>query len=1429
MELNRTFSVLQKETGSTEDHDWELYFGFERGTLTWADLLDKPLCVVVGEAGIGKTCEFKNEVTRLSKNGSSAFFVELNQLVDLDSWELVLTGHEQEYARWLASNDLAYFFFDAVDEARLKGQPDFERALTVVRKALGPNLARVHIYISSRWTDWSLEGVQAALISRIAMPLDVARRASKVQPATRTLADSGILDFNLPNGHEPLEPFAVSLDSLSKDEAKRFADALKVEAAVAFWAAVSDGDYDFMATRPLDLRWMVGLWNDKRSLGTYRELIEVNIANRLTDVNESYKTAGAVLSLDQLRAGAEGIAAAAEFSSRYFVATNISSISARNNEISPISALGGWKPDDIARLLASAIFDEATYGRVKFHHRSIREYLAAAWVDKQLMAGVPLHRLLPLFVATPFDEAVLVPSRRAALCWLAAINVEVREWLTRAFPDMLLFEGDPEAWDELSANQAFAAYVKGLISGRRPDWFNGVSEHRRVGRRLQRGMVAGYLADPTIPFYVKSSLLPLVKYARLSDCADIVFAIYRAESSSDRERRLTLDVLGTIATADQREVIKCDLVAGNLKSNELKASALAAVNWPSFDEITLAQVFASTKEEQGYGSGPMGRVVKKDLLSEATASSAELLLSAVLLASPQKQAGRRFGRLVDSEKPEPAWLLNVLPNCFERLLNLLPQTLERYPDICFVAADRIERMRFSGFTGRDVFARLNEAIAKHHALRWGIGLEIASSENLEHSIGRVTWSHDCIVQFGPPDLPELTRLANDEHSQVAARDIWFEVGLKVAFGRLRGRARVLAIRGLRPALCTSSRLEKIAIEYANCREGAKQVRAFNADAGHHTEQDKADLAENRKRFLADLEHIRDATNVANLNRLVCFSYDRGAHKNFTKIDFSAVAKAFGSQIGDALAEGLMRFWKGVTPPNPADFGDGSVPFEALMGLVGLNKYLEDGGAIEALSPADAARAARLCAWELESPPNWFISLARAQRNSVRESLLPWILSEARVLAGANRIRGALEVALRCPTDVRADLLGPLAPMVTDGRIGNPETLRAVVNALRQDRVIDSDKVSTISRNRVIASIDSNGYLADFHWVRIWLEEDCSSAWEWFEAHIVTLGPNAPSEVCAFAQAAGDLKWLRTPVDTHSVYVLRRLHEKLGNYLPLPGDAVSQKEMGNFKHVILEVREAIPRVLVTVRGLTSHRALMGFVAGESGEHERAWMNARVLEHAALEALEIAKFEPSALHAFSLAFATEPSTEGQLYEQAIARLEELRKSVEEGPFSDRDLFPLGIREKYLQRWLAARLWDTQSRRFSIHREEEVDDDNKTDIQLSCPRGNVCIEIKPLDAQRSYTATTLVDTLRTQVVGQYLKGYNSSHGILVLFRLDGKRWDIPDRGKGQPFSVLVDYLQEQANLIKNKSNGIRQLTVFGIDCLPAVNGSHAQYVDA
>jgi hypothetical protein len=1415
IELTRTFSEFQNaETGSV-DEDWSRYLSHRQGSRSWPYLHEKPLVVILGEAGIGKTVEFQREVERLRETGQAAFFIPLNQIFDMASWQLVLTGHEAVFDTWAASDELGYFFLDAVDEARLKSHADFERALTVVQRALGSNLGKVRIAISSRITDWSTPGVRLAVDDRLTKPIERARLAAQATTAVPpSPPDSPTVDVSAESAAQVLQAFVVSIDPLSNSDARRCATAFEVEDEQQFWTAVADGDYEFMATRPLDLRWMVVLWNERRTLGTYRELIEANISNRLREFNVSYEAAGEVLSADELHAGATELAAAAEFGGCAFLTLDVS-IRPMEGELSPHTVLVGWHPTAVRRLLATAVFDEASFGRVRFHHRSIREFLAAEWVAKQLVLGVPLQRLQGLFASRLFGQLVLIPARRAPLSWLTAINVAAREWVVRDFPEVFLFEGDPQAWDGVSADSAFANFIEKSKHAFQMSWHMSASEYMRTGRVLRAGQVALVLADFSLPPIARSICFQIARHAKLSDCATVSFAIYRDSNAPAWERAAALNALEFIGSANQRQEVLADLKAGVLRTNELIAHALPVTDWTQLQEAELSAVFNSTHNEGAYGSGSMFNVMERELLPAADVSAALLLLRTVMMCLPPPNAGTRFARFPESDQPERSWLLYVLPDCFERVLELLQQQVISYPTVCVQAAERIETLRDSGFTNKEELNRLSKVIAQHQELRWDVALAIAQSEDIQASVNRLLWDGSCLVNFSAVDLPELTRRANEQARPVAERDIWFEMATTLIFSRSRRRERTIALTELVLGEPGSARALRVKNQYDRWRSNAKHQRKWEAEEQERKELDIQALEADKARFLADLENIRNGTNSNLLIRLLNFSFSRSGQRNYSDVDFNDVAKSLSPEIATAFEAGLIACWPTLSPPDPSAYANGTVPWLGLIGLAGVRRSLVDDNSIARLPAANVAKAAQLAVWELNAPPPWFEALVRLRRPEVEAALAPWLVAEAQAAIPGNGVRGALEMVLRCGKGVRAGLILQLAPLLGAGQISRRETLEAVVLAMVEDGTISPAAVGGLCSGKLTSSIGANGHIGEMGWLRIWMQIGTPAAWSWFRGHLQSMTGDVTAEVNSFAAVVADLKWLQTPLNLERANVLLDMHVLLSAHPPAASIG-EPDESDFFGPPSKRLRDAIPGVFLGTGGQIGHDYLSALLRTLTNPAERSRVEGQLAEQAALDAAQTANRNSAELKSISSPFSSDPSTEAQLYEQVIGRLEEVRKNLEEGPFSERDLFTSGMPEKFLQRWLAAKFRETQNRRFSVHREEEVDDDNMTDIQLSCPAGNVCIEIKPVDISRSYSANSLTDTLRTQIVGQYLRGSNSSRGILVLMQLDKKRWDIPGGPAGQPFDALVDYLDDQAKSIKRSSARVNELAVFGIRCV-------------
>ncbi|WP_312407706.1 hypothetical protein [Pseudomonas rhodesiae] len=1413
VDLHRTFSKYTNTVTESDNEDWSQFLGQRQGRSTWTELHEKSLVVVLGEAGIGKTIEFQNEVGKLRAAGQTAFFISLNQLSDAESWQLVLTGHEAEFDVWAESDTIGFFFLDAVDEARLKSHADFEKALTVVQRALSSNLDRVRIAISSRITDWSTPKVQAAVDNSLGKPIARALEIKIAAEAPLTQPDSPTVAFPALGVAPSEETLVVSLDPLSNSEAHQCAAAFDLQDKEHFWAAVAEGDYEFMATRPLDLRWMVGLWNQSRNLGSYRELIEVNISNRLREFNESYETAGEVLSLDQLYAGAIELAAAAEFGDCAFFTLDLSAIPTVG-EIVPHKVLSDWHPTHVRRLLATAVFDEASFGRVKFHHRSIREFLAAKWVAKQLGLGVPLQRLQGLFVGCPFGQPVLIASRRASLSWLAAISVTAREWVVRAFPEILLFEGDPQAWDQISADQAFTNFIDATKHGLQVSWFRSASECMRVGRVIGAGKVAGVLADPHTPPQTRSLCFHIAQYAKLADCALVSFTTYQNSDAPTWERVLALEILEFVGTAEQRQKILADLKGGLLDKNELTARALPITDWKQLEVIDLSLVFDSTHDEGEFGSGPMARVIENELLPAADLPATLLLLEAVMASLPRPVTEKPFARFPIYGHLERAWLLDALSRCFERVIALLPETMGPVFNVCMEAAERIEDQYLSGLTHSYDYHRLHQAIAQHQGLRWSLALEMAQSHGTKWATFGLTRTGDCLVSFDIADLNDLTWRANDPDRTNDERDIWFAISVAVIFSNLHHRDRAKALRTVDLGDVDSTRALLVEAKYKEWRQGAKQNRERKIDERERKAKDTQAVENYKSRLLANLAHIRDGTHEGLLKSLLCHSYNRSSQRCYSDVDFEMVAISLSPEIASAFEDGLRAYWPTISPPAPAAYTSGTCPWIALIALAGLSRSFRDFSSIADLSTTNATTAAQLAVWELHSPPSWFEALARAHPVVVEAALTPWVIADAQATSPSSGVGATLEMVLHCAPDVRQRFLAPLIPLVISDQIRQHELLKTVINTLREDGLLCPKTVGTLCQARLTSSI-SYGHIGEMAWLRIWMDEDAPAAWLWFQGHLQGMESGVEGEVSVFAEVVRDLKWVSAPLSQEVADVLLGINDLLRAHPPIE-DIFHCADDSLLEDPSKRLLEAIPNVFLGTRGQIGHISLVALLGTLTDSAERNWVMGRIAEHASLDTTQAANRTPEQLKSIGFPFLSPPSTEAQLYEQVIARLEEIRMNLEEGPFSERSLFIAGMPEKSLQLWLAAKFRETQNRRFNVHREEEVDDDKKTDIQLSCPAGNVCVEIKPVDVRRSYSANSLTETLRSQIVAQYLKGYNSSRGILVLMQLDNKTWSIPGGSTEQPFTALVDYLKPQAESIKRSSAGVSELTVFGIRCV-------------
>nr|WP_321397495.1 hypothetical protein [uncultured Desulfobacter sp.] len=150
--LNRQFSLVPKDEEEAEKDESLAFWGY--GKLeSWGDIESDFRCVILAEAGAGKTEELRHRANVLEVQGKRSFFIRIED-IEVDFYNAFEIGNEEQFQAWLQSTEEAWFFLDSVDEARIEKPRTFEKAMRWFAKGIAEGAHRAHIYLSSRPYAW---------------------------------------------------------------------------------------------------------------------------------------------------------------------------------------------------------------------------------------------------------------------------------------------------------------------------------------------------------------------------------------------------------------------------------------------------------------------------------------------------------------------------------------------------------------------------------------------------------------------------------------------------------------------------------------------------------------------------------------------------------------------------------------------------------------------------------------------------------------------------------------------------------------------------------------------------------------------------------------------------------------------------------------------------------------------------------------------------------------------------------------------------------------------------------------------------------------------------------------------------------------------------------------------------------------------------
>ncbi|MDR1275833.1 MAG: ATP-binding protein, partial [Candidatus Accumulibacter sp.] len=624
--MERTFRELRKSERPVGDcnSDWEQCFRVDG--IGWAKLLKSSRILLVSEAGAGKTYECQKQASSLFDQGKPAFFLPLENVATGGIASALYGQQLQRFRQWLTSSpQVAYFFLDSIDELQL-AHGSFKDALKRLAHDLDGLLGRATIVLTSRPVAIDRQAFKSIL------PVPV--------PASKTIEGEEGEEFVRIAIHGPEEktkdqplPFIeVELLPLTDQQIIEFSGVQGVTSPKALLSAIDAKHARDFARRPQDLIEICDDWREHGNIRSHFKQVENHVHTRL--VARLDRKEKADLSIEKALHGARQFALVAILSRRLTIrySAGADREGSGNAAIDPRLLLQDWTVNEIAALLERPIFIQGGYGRVRFHHRSVIEYLAACQIHQMIESGIlsvsSAKRLI--FGLTYANDRLLKPSMRPVAGWLSLLRKDIFDAVLETEPSTLLVQCDPESLTDLQRERALLAFTERYGKGQ---WRGLEIPNLHVARLAQPT-----LSDTILSAWhmgvenpeVRDILLRLISAGRFQKCADLAFSVARDVGCGDHERFEALVALANIGDVRIKEFIE-SAVAFAPGWTERMVRWIGAFLYPEHvSDAQLLQLLSNvqidSRQSADYANS-ITRVIEKE---DLTTSRLEALLPGLL-------------------------------------------------------------------------------------------------------------------------------------------------------------------------------------------------------------------------------------------------------------------------------------------------------------------------------------------------------------------------------------------------------------------------------------------------------------------------------------------------------------------------------------------------------------------------------------------------------------------------------------------------------------------------------------------------------------------------------------------------------------------------------------------------------------------------------
>lgn len=1410
VQLNRRFlSLADKDPREETASRSYLRESHNRG-LGWDDLLQRRLVIVLGEPGSGKTEELRQKALSLRAAGQSAFFVRLDELVQTPLASVIGPETSAPLDSWHAVSSPATFFLDSVDESKLQKASDFHVALRRFRDAIGPAvLPRVRIILSSRISEWHPETDGAEVCAMFGLPF---RRPAETRKEEK--ADSSLL--------------VVQIAPLEREQVELFAHSRQIPRVASFLEALDSAHAWEFARRPLDVIALAGMWSEQGKIGTLTELIEFDLDLKL---REPRHHSGDLLTATEARAGAEALAAATMFGHSHSIKVPDQALAVPDAADGRAAMPDTFTDDKYHMLLTRPLFDGASYGRIRFHHRRVREYLAAQWVLRRMEQGCSLEELESLFFVHRAGTRIIRASLAPVVPWLCAgtrpWHQAMRRWVLEAAPSLHLRYGDPQALP-LPDKQAVLHALLTKTQGRQHAWLNADEDAlARLGDAALAPDISRIMLAQDAPRDVREAMLMIVIRCKLSDCADAALQI--------------------IAALDEPEILKNyagialrDCALPQHKRRWANIVAEATVLPMSVVHMAVDELFPGFLTDQEAID-----VLMKARNTRRDVPELPRLLSKKLQSALQpERCGLLLAELIRRLREEPHFLaqrgdlpLSQKFGAYRALLAPVMLTLFRKPQLSDAEVLNaslgmwfIYDMRPDSAMEREDFPAVEVACAKHPAVRrrllWEKTAAARDDERPARQIWRgVFWENETIMQ---PADSDTTWLVADISERPDTWDRLLALHLALERWLHSGRPRLLlhqitAATVGRPDLRHELKTFHRSVRFLQTRRwwhsSIRRRVGSKRWWGQHRERLRSFYFKiyNRAYITARLRPLahgrKDGLLVQILDRA-----ERGQGSYWSSYDWPDFKKSWGRLITRATQAGLKGFWRRHTPllphekPNPNQTSG-----VVVLGLTGLQLSWEVSELdVANFSDADATLAARYAVNELNDFPPWFPALLAAKPTPAGAVLSECVRGEWKITDDKHE-RWDVLYRLACSgLELDAGTLRTLLELLAEGDPAHVYPLRQALTALFRSPNLPGAELTRIAARRFVTPLHERSALAT--WFTTWVQLDPASALDAWESRLLgsPTANNIMVAVCAGLNGRDSGLGPRLPDQSYFTgAILGRMISIVARHVRFAEDLDRANSGGytpNSRDFAQEFRDSLFRRLADF----SEPATADIIARLADEPSLARRRDYLLhlrENLLERLAEAERWRPADVRAFEKDHEVSPYTDCDLFRIGSRRFNDIGRELKHSDSGLRAQLSDKAKERDLRIWLANELTRRRNDRYTVPQEVEIDQQQHPDIRLENPRaGYVSVEVK---LASEWSLRSLLERLETQLFGQYLRAHDSRYGFFVLGIIDADhRWDSTTGGKRLTFDEIIKILEARAHELSSRNGDFKTAKTVALD---------------